>query len=196
MARAGSSSSTESSSRNDVHRRAKALRGRSCGLLLLLATVLLPQLPSSSCRPEHCDGLDEMTSEHIARIVLEREDLVGSHTLATQVPTLVPGTGLTRSGGVGLHIPHILLSAMIFSHAQVHLAALDGSQLARFPMLEQLVSQACSGAHDDEPDARDSLEDDGVWMEDPDRSLYRFFCEDRALYRFFCEDRAFSRRGH
>ena len=75
---------------------------------------------------------------------------------------------------------------MISSHAQVHLAALDGSQLARFPMLEQLVSQACSGEHDNEPDARDSLEEDGVWREDPDRSSYIFFCEDRA----------FSRRGH
>ena len=99
MAGAGSSSSIEASSpRNDVHRRAKALGGRSCGLLLLLATVSLPQFPPSSCRPEHCDGLGEMTSEHIARIVLEREDLVGSHTLATQVPTL--GLGSLEVGGL------------------------------------------------------------------------------------------------
>ena len=53
---------------------------------------------------------------------------------------------------------------------QVRHAALDGSQLARFPMLEQLVSDACSGTHAEKPEALDSGAEDGVWLQDPDRS--------------------------
>ena len=60
----------------------------------------------------------------------------------------------------------------------MRLAALDGPQLARFPMLEQLISQACGMAHGIETEAAGPAAGDEPpnaaseprWAEDPERS--------------------------